>query len=56
MTVDDGVKHYRVTMRHDNGTVDLDVVSYNFQLAAEAVCRAEGAPLRSVIAVRRVER
>lgn len=46
--------HYRVTMKPDAGTVPLDTMAYDFQSAAEMICRCEGAPLRSVITVRRM--
>lgn len=39
---------YRVTLRHDGGTVVRETVAQDMLTARMIVCYAEGAPLRAV--------
>lgn len=46
---------YRVTMRHDAGTIAIETVARDADVARAIVCKAECAPLRSAIKVERVD-
>jgi hypothetical protein len=45
------MSEYTVTMRHDNGTIDITTSATSAESAAAFVCAAEGAPTRSVVSV-----
>lgn len=45
------MNRYRVTMRHDHGTVVITTAAQSEDQAAHIVCVAEGAPRRSVVSV-----
>ena len=47
---------YRVSLRHDAGTVHIVVSDYSRDGAARRVCRDERAPFRAVRGVREVKR
>jgi hypothetical protein len=47
-------ERYRVTMRHDAGTVRIVTAASSPEAACKLVCEAEGAPLRSAVKVERL--
>ena len=47
------IRQYRVTLRHDRGTIRIRTAAQSGKSAAETVRLAEGAPLRAVVRVER---
>lgn len=50
--VDSVGRRYTVTLRHDNGTVNITTFASDIIKAIELVCNADRAPIWSVIAVK----
>lgn len=46
------VKTYRVTLTHDGGRINMAIVADDIVSAIERMCKIEGAPLCSVVAVK----